>query len=354
MNLSCCEQAGRQFSLPSHGPRCRRQRAAIAFGALILVNGGASASEVTPFYSFNQSPVVQIHGLPALGNARVLATKQTRVELNESIANNFTGAPLASETLMLDGESYRTTLNVAHGISREMEVGIEIPYLSIRGGHLDSFVEGFHDLFGFDDGGRTAVPRDRLRYLYTRNGSTLLDLSQPASGVGDIRLTGAWQWHAPRSDSQYLAALRASLKLPSGDSANLLGSGGTDLALWGSFACNAMVCGDGPQWYGGLGGLYVGKGDVLSPLQRDLVGFGSIGVGWPLWPDFVLKAQLDAHTPFYRDSEFGQLAGVAAQLLLGVTWQMGTRTTFDFALSEDLIENNSSDIAFHFGLRMYY
>lgn len=354
MNRSDRESTTARLSTLADGPSRPRQRGAIALCAFALVSGVAGASEITPFYSFNQSPVVQVYGLPALGSARVLAPKQTKVELNEIIANNFTGAPLASETLMLDGESYRTTLSIAHGISREMEVGVEIPYLSIRGGHLDSFIEGFHDLFGFSDGGRSAVPRDRLRYSYVRSGSTLLDINKPANGVGDVRVIGAWQWHAPRSDSGHLAALRVSLKLPTGDAAGLLGSGGTDLAVWGSFACNPMVCGDGLQWYGGLGGLYVGKGDVLSALQRDLVGFGSVGVGWPLWPRLVIKVQLDGHTPFYRDSEFGQLAGYAAQLLLGFTWKLGSGTAFDFALSEDAIKNNSPDIAFHLGLRMHF
>jgi hypothetical protein len=271
--------------------------------------------------------------------------------LNEIVANNFTGAPLANETLLFDGESYRTTLGIAHGVSRDIEVGVEIPYLSIRGGHLDSFIEGFHDLFGFDDGGRPAVPRDRLRYFYSRNGNTLLDINQPASGLGDVRLTGAWQWRAAQADRGYVAALRGSLKLPTGDTASLLGSGGTDLALWVSLACNATNCSDGWQWFGGFGAMYVGNGEVLPALQRDVVGFAGVGVGWPLWPAFVLKAQLDGHTPFYRDSEFGQLAGYAAQLLLGFSWQLGAGSALDFAFSEDVIENNSSDVTFHIGLR---
>ena len=354
MNQSDCQCITAPLSAQANEPRRRRQHVAAALFALTLVNGVVHASEITPFYSFNQSPVVQIYGLPALGSARVLAPNQTRIELNEIIANNFTGEPLANETLLFDGESYRTTLSVAHGISRDMEVGIEIPYLSIRGGHLDSFVEGFHDLFGLPDAGRSAVPRNRLRYSYLRNGTTLLDINEPASGIGDIRLTGAWQWHAPHSDSGYLGALRGSLKLPTGDAAGLLGSGSTDLAVWGSFACNPTVCGDSLQWYAGLGGLYVGKGDVLSGQQRDLVGFGSVGVGWPLWPVLLIKAQLDGHSPFYRDSDFGQLAGYAAQFLLGFTWQLGVQTAFDLAVSEDLIRNNSPDVAFHLGLRTHF
>jgi hypothetical protein len=322
----------------------------VIFGAALGIPPTA-ASEVAPFYSFNQSPVIQIYGLPAIGRAEMLARASTRVELNEIIANNFTGAPLANETLLFDGESYRTTLGIAHGLAHGLEVGVEFPYISIRGGHLDSFIEGFHDLFGFDDGGRTTVPRDRLRYFYSRNGTTLLEVSEPASGIGDIRLNGAWQWQAPQTDRGYVAALRGSLKLPTGDAASLLGSGGTDLALWVSLACNAANCSDGWQWFGGFGALYVGNGEVLPELQRDVVGFATVGLGWPWWPAFVLKAQLDGHTPFYRDSDFGQLAGYAAQALLGFTWQLGARTTLDFAFSEDVIENNSSDVTFHIGLR---
>jgi len=354
--MSCpdCQRSSPRLPTLTHGPRHQRQRVALVLCALILVNGIVRASEIEPFYSFNQSPIVQIYGLPGLGSARVLESKQTRVELNEIIANNFTGAPLAGETLLLDGESYRTTLSVARGFSQGMEMGIEIPYVSIRGGHLDGLIEDFHDILGFADGGRSAVPSNRLRYSYTRGGTTLLDINEPASGVGDIRLTGAWQWHAPQSNSSYLAALRASLKLPTGNADQLLGSGGSDLALWVSFACNSMICGNSLQWYGGLGGLYVGKGDVLSALQRDFVGFGTIGIGWPLWPDFRIQAQLDGHTPFYRNSEFDQLSGYAAQLLIGFSWRLAARTAFELALSEDVIEDSSPDVAFHFRLRTHF
>jgi len=255
---------------------------------------------------------------------------------------------------MLDGESYRTTLIVAHGVTHDVELGIELPYIAIRGGHLDGFVDSFHELFGFSDGGRNDVPRNRLQYFYSRNGATRLDLTEPASGVGDIRLTGAWQWQPAQSGNHHPVALRGLLKLPTGDPDTLLGSGGTDVAIWASMACNPAICTDGWQWYGGLGGLYVGNGDVLPDMQRHLVGFASGGLGWSVLNNLVLKAQLDAHTPFYRDSEFGQLAGSAAQLLLGFTLKFGARTALDLALSEDIIPNNSPDVTIQIGLRAIF
>jgi len=321
---------------------------------MVVLVRPTAAAVISPFYSFNQSPVVQIYGLPAIGRAEVLAPNHRRVELNEIIANNFTGMPLGNEMLMFDGESYRTTLMFAHGVTHDAELGIELPYVAIRGGYLDGFVDSFHELFGFSDGGRNEVPHNRLQYFYSRNGTTLLDLTEPASGVGDIRLTGAWQWQPAQPANHHAVALRGLLKLPTGDPDTLLGSGGTDVAIWASVACNPAVCTDGLQWYGGLGGLYVGNGDVLPDMQRHLVGFASGGLGWSVLADLILKAQLDAHTPFYRDSEFGQLAGSAAQLLLGFTWKFGAGRALDFAISEDIIPNNSPDVTILVGLRAMF
>jgi hypothetical protein len=331
-----------------------RRLVGLACVPLALSLDAANASEITPFYSFNQSPVVQIYGLPAIGNAKVVAPRHTRIELSEIVANNFTGEPLANETLFLDGESYRTTLIVAHGLGPNLELGFELPYLAIRGGHLDGFIEQFHETFGFPDAGRSQVPRNQLHYKYTRNGTTQFDFADRASGVGDLRLTGAWQLREQAKEHGYVAALRGQLKLPTGDPEIFTGSGGTDFALWLSLACGQAVCSEALQWYGGIGGLYLGRGEVLPAQQRTFVAFGSIGIGYALIPSVFVKLQIDAHSPFFQDSEFSQLVDSAAQILIGFTWWVGKDVSIDLALAEDLIANNSPDVAILFGLRTQF
>ena len=59
---------------------------------------------------------------------------------------------------------------------------------------------------------------------------------------------------------------------------------------------------------------------------------------------------MDAHTPFYRDSDFQPLSKNAAQLLIGGTLGLSERTSLDIAVSEDIARKTAPDVAFHFNV----
>jgi hypothetical protein len=314
----------------------------------------ATAWNRTPFDSFNQSPLVQIYGLPALGHARVLNPDQTRLELAIVLASHFTSGATADEEITLDGETHRRTLIVQRGLGHGMEWGIELPQLSQRGGSLDSVVEDWHDLFNLPDGGRPQTARKQLNYRYQRYGQSRIGITQPDSGVGDLRLTGARQLSDGGERGGHDLALRASLKLPTGDADSLFGSGGTDFALWLSAACGQVVCSGDWGSYGGVGVLWVGRGEVLPELQRHVVAFGSAGISWRATGNVSLKAQLDAHTAFYRDTRLPQLGSASAQLVMGGTWALSRQTAMDFALAEDIIVNTAPDVSFLLAIRHHF
>ncbi len=96
--------------------------------------------------------------------------------------------------------------------------------------------------------------------------------------------------------------------------------------------------------------MVMSKGDVIPDQQRDYAGFGMIGVGWNPLSWIAFKVQMDAHTPFYRDSDLKALGANAAQLLIGGTLGLSERTTLDIAVSEDIATTTSPDVVFHFTL----
>ena len=63
-----------------------------------------------------------------------------------------------------------------------------------------------------------------------------------------------------------------------------------------------------------------------------------------------MKVQLDAYTPFYRDSSLKVLSANAAQLLIGGTLGLSERTTLDIAVSQDIATKTPPDAVFHFNL----
>ncbi len=308
----------------------------------------AAAAEIVPFESTNQSPLVQIYGLPGTGNAVLLPQGRTEVGLNVALSNNYTVNENSREHIILDGETTRFTVAARYGLFPRMEIGVKIPYISHNGGFLDGFIESYHGIFGFPNGGRDQAPQNRLLYRYRRDGVEKIRIDSSGSGIGDLLLTTAFPLYEENSQGM---TINAALKLPTGDSDQLRGSGSTDLSLWlheglgGTFAAGNWAS------YGSAGILFMTEGNVLPDQQKKWVGFGSLGIGWaPLnWLSF--KVQADAHTPFFSDSDLKEIAANAGQLIVGGTISFSERVALDIGVSEDLIVNTSPDVAFYFTLR---
>lgn len=313
---------------------------------LLLASPPAIAGDFDALPTYNQSPLVQIYGLPSPGEARVLAPGRLTVATSLEAANFFFVGRNNSERLMLDSETHRAAVSIRYG-GDAMEWGIEVPYIAQSGGFMDNFIERWHETFGLPSGGRENFSRDRLSIVYERNGVERLHVTESTSGIGDVRLLGGWRLQEGAGAPDL--ALRASLKLSTGDAAGLQGSGATDLAVWltaGCATCSAVL---GWNVYGGM--LHLGHGDVLPDLQRSAVVFGGVGLGWRILPPTVIKAELHAHSPFYRGSDLAPLDSTAVQLILGGTWNFSPRTALDMGVSEDLRVYTAPDVSLLISLR---
>jgi hypothetical protein len=320
--------------------------------AVGIAPGNADPLAITPFYSSNQSPLVQIYGLPWAESALIQPSGRTWGLLALEVANNFASQHNSREEITLDGESARVTLALRHGISDRLELGMDLPLIDYNGGIFDRFIEQWHSFFGLPKGKRSDAPRDRLLFSYERDGRQRLRMEESDIGIGDIRLSSGWQLYQSGSSNPLAVALRASLKLPTGSSARLHGSGSTDIALWLTGSDDHLL----PGSWGHLtlflagGGMAMTEGKVLKEQQRNLVGFGSLGFGWSPAEWLALKAQFSSHTPFYQGSDLSELGDLAVQLLIGGTCAFTSRTALDIAVSEDISVGTSPDVALHLGL----
>ncbi|ALC15353.1 hypothetical protein DSOUD_0564 [Desulfuromonas soudanensis] len=324
----------------------------IAF-VLLPPPGAADAELLAPFSLSNQSPLIQIFGLPGAAESTVLAPGKTAAALRLFLASNNTGSSDNSESLLFDGETSRLTLEVRHGIGNDFEVGVEIPWVMHRKGFLDRFIVDWHDTFNLPQGGRDERPVDRLAYRYSRDGVELVNVDESTEGFGDLRLTAAWQLSRREepSGARSALALHSSLKLPTGDSDRLLGSGSTDLALWLSAENSWRASLGRGSLYGAAGMMLLSDGRVLPGQQRNLAGFATLGSGWAPWERLALKVQLDGHTPFYGGSDLDELASPTAQLTLGGTLGLWPEGWLDLGVGEDLAVRTSPDVVFHLALR---
>jgi hypothetical protein len=307
--------------------------------------------EITPFRSVNQSPLSQIYGVPAESSAVVTPAGRITVSFTQDIASEYTTSRTNYELIVLDGESYRWTLSARYGLGERFEAGIEIPYVFYSGGFLDGFIDDWHTTFNLPQGGRDTVSRNRLSYRYSKDGVQRLRLDHTDSGIGDIVLFGGMKLYDVRdSGSHDSLALRSSIKLPTGDSSSLRGSGSTDFSL---SLCGSMN--NFTEWgslglFGSFGGLVMTRGDVLADQQNNLAGFGTLGLGWGPVEWLSFKMQLNARTALYHGSTLDELSRFSLMLISGGALKLPGDYLLDIGVSEDVAVATAPDVAFHLGL----
>ncbi len=318
---------------------------------VMLLQNSAFALDIIPFYTQNQSPVVQIFGLPPADNAIILPPKAIGGILAFDVANTYNNHDKFPELITLDGESYRLTFALRYGFTETLEGGLDIPLVGQGGGVFDSFIEGWHDFFGMPQNGRDKVPKNRLLYAYEKNGQEKLLVDDSSFGLGDIRLSAGYQLYNDKKPNPLALALRGSVKLPTGNSNRLHGSGSTDFALWltGSddFALPAL---GHITLFGAGGAMAMTDGDVIKGQQMNVAGFGTIGFGWAPTEWIALKTQFSCNSPFYKDSTFKELDAFEGLLVIGGTLGFTKNISLDIGVSEDVIVSTTPDVALHVAL----
>jgi hypothetical protein len=305
---------------------------------------GAQAAQPEPFHVRNLNPFTLLHGLPVATPSELLDDQQTSLSLQFDVANNSMESFNGNERVTLDGETYRLALTWQRGLGSGWQIGLEVPYISHRGGGLDSLIENWHDLFGFSNSNRDDWRQNRLRYLYIRDGVVEIQIEEKVSGIGDIQFQLSRELSLV--DEQSKASVHMGLKLPSGDEDSLLGSGAPDLSFWLTGSDEKLMQGWPFGGYGHMGILLMGKAEVLQQQQREIVMFGTLGVNWPVYQWLNLKVQVDAHTPFYH-SKSDQLGGSAVMLTFGGTIPLDGGDHIDLSLGENMTTDMVPDLIFN-------
>jgi len=320
-------------------------RATFLVVTLLLLSATASAEDQADavFPLRNQNPFIQIFGLPPFQTATLTKPGTLDYSFSLDIVNDSDATDRIVESVVIDGESYIATLSMRRRVAEWLELGIDVPFISHTGGFLDSGIEGWHDLLGLSNSKRGG-PSDRLLFMYENGGISDFELSSSASGIGDIQLAAA----VPLGQS---FAIRASVKLPSGDAQKLTGSGATDVSLGLYGARTSMLLERSLGLSGFAGVLLLGEGDVLAELQQRSVPYGGIAARWQATDRFGLAAQVYAQGAYY-ESELSGLGTNTVQLGIGVDFRPAKRDLlFKLAVVEDIASGAAPDFALHLSIR---
>ena len=261
-------------------------------------------------------------------------------------ANHSIGDERTNESIILDGETTRLEMTYRRGVKPGLEVGIELPYVWHESGGLDPLVDKWHDWFGLSGGFRDTRPQDELEFLYSDEVGTQIDFRQNSRGMGDVRLFAGWQF---RSDTSHTMALRLGVKLPTGDSDKLVGSGGTDVSLGVAGDVTDLFGVAGLDAYYRANAIFVGEPDLLADRYNDFVGHLAFGLGYYLGDKVELRLQTAIRGALY-DSDIETLGDSSTTLTFGGNIHLSPKYMLSIGVSEDIKVKSAPDVAFQLAL----
>jgi len=320
---------------------------------VLIVTAFAAAAQAQQLHPINISdtrPVVIVQGIPSARDPEIIAPDEWKLQVDYDLTNHFSHNSNSNEVVMFDGESQRLSVTVHKGFGPDIEIGFIVPFIQYSGGHLDAFIESWHDFFNLPQNGRDQAPRNQLRFYYQKNGKVWLDLTEPVSGVGDVQVLIARKIHGIWLPDQNNLAVKAAIKFPTGDPDKLTGNGAMALSTWLAGDMRSSWFGFPGMTYTSLGASLLQQGDVLPDQQRSFALFGGLGSGMQINDAIALQAQLDAHSSLFRDSSLREINSVTLQLTLGGNVKLSKEFNFDIGVVEDLLTQAAPDVIFHVGL----
>ncbi|MCB2187442.1 MAG: DUF3187 family protein [Deltaproteobacteria bacterium] len=295
--------------------------------------------DTAPLALANQSPLALALAPFSPRPARVGPVGSQGLAVSTAYSSLFTRQATAGGWFNLDMELFSLELAWRAVALPGLELEVGLPFRSYSGGFLDHAIQGYHQFFGFPNGGRDAYPQDQVRFQAGQNGRGGLDLTDGHAGLGDLSL-GA-RWALTGGHAVVDAALLGRWCFPTGDEDLGLGAGGPvaglGLALersWGA-------------WFGNLNlmGFYAQEARLLESLDPQNNLAASLTLGWEPWERWWLLGQVAGGTPLYADTGLSGLDDPLCQLQLGLRHRLagGSRLTFTF--NEDLIHHTSPDFS---------
>ena len=322
----------------------------VRIAACVLVTGAyltCVPASAQPLHDGDNGPLAGLFGWPvSTEGSRLTVAGANAWGVFASASSHSVAEMHSAESLLLDGETRRVRIDYRRGLSGRFEFGAELSWVWHESGSLDSLISGWHDLFGLPQGNRDNAPDDRLLFRYLAPGSEPIELGRNVNGFGDIRIGAAWLLQRnPRST----VALRTSIKLPTGDSDVLLGSGGTDLTFGVVGDVARLWNIESLQGHYRLHAIRLGRSDVLTNQTRRMVGQLSGGLGYHLSPKVEIVAQSTWRSAAF-DAEVAPLGDWSMSLTFGAAFVTDSGLRISLAVGEDIRVESTPDVTFLLGL----
>lgn len=302
----------------------------------------------------NQMPLYLFYLQMIPDKAEVLARNKFVINADYTVSNITVSAFTPGTSLYdieIDLEVSRLNLDLRYGVYDNLEIGMELPYISLSRGYLDGFIETIEDGIG------ARTPRSRQRqgsyefdYSFRYNGKYLIQEKHSSEGLGDMVLNAKYQ--LLKEDARLIPniSIRSAIKFPTAKKDDLLGSGeldyGVGLLLDKGFFDRFFI-------YAGANVSAIEKPSFLSDIGlKNEIYSGMLALEYFFTKRFSFVAQVSGNTTPYPSSDTTPLDNDAYELGLGVNYasEKEDGVSWHFAFTENIKTASSPDASFHTGL----
>jgi hypothetical protein len=251
------------------------------------------------------------------------------------------------QTVRLDGEVWRTAGRARYGLGGKTDLEVELAVVFASSGLMDSFIDDFHNLFGFPEAGRENAEEDQYRMRLRREGELIYELEEDRVGFGDVPIIVTHQVREENPGGPAVA-VRAGVELPTGSEDRGFGNGKLD---WGVGSLMERSLG---RW------TMTAAVDVLVPGTPDAFERGGVELNEILslqvggeyrWNNHLsLLGQLFWTSRMTDDYSIEEFNREIFDLGLGMAYDWNGGPRLYFAIQEDMVAATGPDFGVILGL----
>ncbi len=253
---------------------------------------------------------------------------------------------LPGENFLFDMELAELDVTLHYKFTERWGGYLVMSAVNYSGGFMDGAIESFHDLTGFDSGGRPNVRRSDVTLFADLKSADLSFLGAPTHGgmldptIG-VRYSGAEQMKG------WNVVLEAAAKVALRDRKEFITTGKSDFGVQATL----QRFSDHHAWYVSASGVYYDGSTSLTPTGAQIVPTLVVGYERRLNPKthLVLQGYVSDSVYSHADTDLPELLDTKYQLSVGVYQRFG-RGVMSFAITENLQNfNNTPDVGLQLG-----
>ena len=239
--------------------------------------------------------------------------------------------------MRLDMEITELRLSMRKSLTPSLEIGIELPVVGLHAGLFDGLIDAYHNIFHFNDYGRSQYPRNEFYYTLTDHGLPVVETGDGHLGLGDIQLNLK---QSITHGKEHLA-FRLTCEVPTGNAERGAGNGSFD---WGLTFILESHHYKNLTLLVNLGAVFPGDIHGIRNVATQPYFMFVLLTEFQIGPFFALHGDITLLTSPFAQTMLPFLNNHPVMLTLGLKHTKG-KSTIGFSFMEDLNVSGAPDIS---------